>query len=121
MPAPPAVPDAAQATAAAAPASSSLSIAQRIRRVFPYIRHVRRLWIVVLLATAVSAATEPAVPALLKPLLDQGFQKNGFSPWMVPAALLELKDQYGVIRAQVATALPLLFVNILLIYWLAFR
>ena len=40
---------------------------------------------------------------------------------LVPAALLELKDQYGVIRAQVATALPLLAVNILLIYWLAFR
>ena len=40
---------------------------------------------------------------------------------LVPAALLELKDQYGVVRAQVATALPLLAVNILLIYWLAFR
>jgi len=40
---------------------------------------------------------------------------------LVPAALLELRDQYGVIRAQVATALPLLLVNILLIYWLAFR
>jgi uncharacterized membrane protein len=40
---------------------------------------------------------------------------------LVPAALLELKDQYGVIRVQIATALPLLFVNILLIYWLAFR
>jgi uncharacterized membrane protein len=40
---------------------------------------------------------------------------------IVPAALLELKDQYGVIRAQVATALPLLVVNILLIYLLAFR
>jgi uncharacterized membrane protein len=40
---------------------------------------------------------------------------------LVPAALLELKDQYGVIRAQVATALPLLIVNIILIYLLAFR
>jgi uncharacterized membrane protein len=40
---------------------------------------------------------------------------------LVPAALLELKDQHGVIRVQVATALPLLAVNILLIYWLAFR
>lgn len=39
---------------------------------------------------------------------------------LVPAALLELKDQYGVIRAQIATALPLLLINILLIYWLAF-
>ena len=40
---------------------------------------------------------------------------------LVPAALLELKDQYGVIRAQVATAVPLLVVNIILIYWLAYR
>jgi uncharacterized membrane protein len=40
---------------------------------------------------------------------------------LVPAALLELKDQYGVIRAQVATALPLLILNIGLIYFLAFR
>jgi uncharacterized membrane protein len=40
---------------------------------------------------------------------------------LVPAALLELKDQHGVIRVQIATALPLLAVNILLIYLLAFR
>ena len=40
---------------------------------------------------------------------------------LVPAALLELRDPHGVIRAQIATALPLLIVNILLIYWLAFR
>ena len=39
---------------------------------------------------------------------------------LVPAALLELKDEYGVIRRQVGTALPLLTVNIMLIYWLAF-
>lgn len=40
---------------------------------------------------------------------------------LVPAALLELKDQYGVIRVQVATAVPLLAVNIILIYLAAFR
>jgi uncharacterized membrane protein len=39
---------------------------------------------------------------------------------IVPAALLDLKDRNGVIRAQVGTALPLLAVNIALIYWLAF-
>lgn len=39
---------------------------------------------------------------------------------IVPAALLELKDRNGVIRAQAATALPLLLVNIALIWWLAF-
>lgn len=40
---------------------------------------------------------------------------------LVPAALLELKDQYAVIKAQVATALPLLLINILIISWAAFR
>ena len=40
---------------------------------------------------------------------------------LVPAALLELNDQYAVIKAQVATALPLLLINILIIYFAAFR
>ena len=40
---------------------------------------------------------------------------------IVPAALLELKDQYGVIRAQIGTALPLLAANVLILYFAAFR
>ena len=39
---------------------------------------------------------------------------------IVPAALLELKDQNGVIRQQIGTALPLLVCNILIIYVGAF-
>jgi uncharacterized membrane protein len=38
---------------------------------------------------------------------------------LVPAALLELKDQYGVIRAQIPTALPLLAANIAILYLFA--
>ena len=40
---------------------------------------------------------------------------------IVPAALLELKNQYGVIKAQVPTALPLLIANILILYIAGFR
>jgi uncharacterized membrane protein len=40
---------------------------------------------------------------------------------IVPAALLELKDQYGVVRAQIATAVPLLIANILILYFAGFR
>jgi len=40
---------------------------------------------------------------------------------IVPAALLELKNQYGVIRAQVATAIPLLIANILILYFAGFH
>jgi len=40
---------------------------------------------------------------------------------VVPAALLELKNQYGVIKAQVPTALALLGVNILILYFAGFH
>jgi uncharacterized membrane protein len=40
---------------------------------------------------------------------------------IVPAALLDLKDRNAVVKAQVPTALPLLAVNIALMYFLAFR
>ena len=40
---------------------------------------------------------------------------------IVPAALLELKDQHGVIRAQVPTALALLAANILILYVAGFH
>ena len=39
---------------------------------------------------------------------------------IVPVRLLELDDQNAVVKAQIPTALPLLLVNILLIYFLAF-
>ncbi len=39
---------------------------------------------------------------------------------IVPVALLELKSDYAVIRAQLPTAVPLLAANIVLMYFLAF-
>ncbi len=40
---------------------------------------------------------------------------------IVPAALLELKDKYQVIKIQTPTALTLLVVNVFLMYFLVFR
>lgn len=40
---------------------------------------------------------------------------------IVPAALLELKDKYQVIKIQIPTALTLLVVNVFLMYFLVFR
>jgi uncharacterized membrane protein len=40
---------------------------------------------------------------------------------IVPAALLELKSQYAVIRMQVATAIPLFIANILILYIAGFH
>ena len=40
---------------------------------------------------------------------------------IVPAALLELKDQYAVIKAQIPTAIALLIANILILYFAGFH
>ena len=40
---------------------------------------------------------------------------------IVTAALLELKNQYGVIKVQVATAIPLLICNVLILYFAGFH
>ena len=67
---------------------------------------------------------DPAVVAAIGML--SGFCGTLMTPMaanfnLVPAALLDLKDKNAVIRAQVPTALPLLAVNIGLLYWLGFR
>jgi len=40
---------------------------------------------------------------------------------IVPAALLELRNQYGVIKVQIPTAIPLLIANILILYFAGFH
>ena len=40
---------------------------------------------------------------------------------IVPAALLELKNQYGVIKLQIPTAIPLLIANIVILYIAGFH
>ena len=68
----------------------------RIRRLMPYFNGVTPIWILVGLAAVVGAATEPMIPALLKPLLDTGFQQGKLDIWMVPAALLLLFGVRGL-------------------------
>ena len=43
-----------------------------------------------------ASATEPFVPALLKPLLDRGFQQDSFNLWLVPLAMMLLFTLRGL-------------------------
>lgn len=75
---------------------SSRSLLQRLRRVAPYFTDRKSTWLVVGLGALVGAATEPMIPMLLKPLLDEGFQKGALELWTVPAALLLLFGVRGL-------------------------
>jgi len=53
-------------------------------------------WVLVAISAIVGAATEPMIPALLKPLLDRGFQQGELEIWTVPASLLLLFGVRGL-------------------------
>ncbi|NQW81361.1 MAG: ATP-binding cassette domain-containing protein, partial [Polaromonas sp.] len=62
----------------------------RLARVWPYFSGSREGWALAAGATIVASATEPFVPALLKPLLDRGFQQDALNLWLVPITLMLL-------------------------------
>ncbi len=77
----------------AAPAGTPASrgtVLQRLRRFLPYFRGAGWALPSMVLATVLAAITEPVIPALMKPLLDDGFKGGAFSLWVVPAALMGL-------------------------------
>ncbi len=62
----------------------------RLRRLVPYFRGSRWSLVVAVLAATVSSLTEPLVPAMMKPLLDSGFQRGSLPLWAVPVAIVGL-------------------------------
>ena len=72
------------------------SLWQRLRRLAPYLGTLPGTWALVAASAIVGAATEPMIPALLKPLLDRGFQQGQLEIWTVPAALLLLFGVRGL-------------------------
>ena len=62
----------------------------------PYFGAYPGTWLIVAISAIVAAATEPLIPALLKPLLDQGFQQGSLNLWTVPASLLLLFGVRGL-------------------------
>lgn len=90
------IPPAPLATAAASAAAENSTMWRRIVRVWPYFSGSRTGWALAVGATIVASATEPFVPALLKPLLDRGFQRDSFNLWLVPLALMLLFTVRGL-------------------------
>ena len=61
------------------------SVLDRLRRFIPYFSGTGWALPCVVVATTIAAVTEPAIPALMKPLLDNGFKGGTFSlGWCLP-------------------------------------
>ncbi len=72
------------------------TVLARLRRFAPYFSGSGWALPAMVGATVTAALTEPVIPALMKPLLDQGFKGGSFSLWLVPAALMGLFALRGI-------------------------
>ena len=81
-------PGAAPAPTPDAPAAPPASLVARLKRLSDYFGTQRLGWSLAIVATLVGAVTEPLIPALLQPLLDQGFTQGTLQLWMVPMAIM---------------------------------
>ena len=68
----------------------------RLARLWTYFSEYRLGWALAIAGTLISALTEASVPALLKPLLDEGFTQGSLPIWTVPLAIVGLFALRGV-------------------------
>ena len=82
------------------------SIRQRLLRLKPYFVRQKWVWALAMGATLVAALTEPLIPALFQPLLDNGFAENKLPLWSIPLAVIGLFSVRGLAHfvAQYALA-----------------
>ena len=88
------------------PAKEAPSIRQRLLRLKPYFVLKKWVWALAMGATLLGALTEPLIPALFQPLLDNGFAENKLPLWSVPVAVIGLFTLRGLAHyvAQYALA-----------------
>ncbi len=84
-------------TAPTPPAAEADTFTKRVKRIAPYFRGNMKGIVVTLLAAIAVAMTEPAIPQLVRYLLDHGFeQERRFDLWMVPVVIIGLYGLRGL-------------------------
>jgi ATP-binding cassette, subfamily B, bacterial MsbA len=77
-------------------APSTAALSTRLKRIAPYFSSSRWGLLAAAMAAMVGAATEPMIPALLQPLLDQGFTGGRIPLWLIPLAIIALFAVRGI-------------------------
>lgn len=65
-------------------------IVSRLLRVLSYFSNPKTAWVALTLSVILGSVLEPTIPALLKPLLDQGFGSKELTLWHVPLLIIGL-------------------------------
>ncbi|RST54149.1 lipid A export permease/ATP-binding protein MsbA [Variovorax sp. DXTD-1] len=76
--------------------TARLPLTRRLARLMTWFGGSRHWWAVGIVGALMAAITEPLMAALLKPLLDRGFNRGQLALWMVPAAVLLLFAVRGI-------------------------
>jgi ATP-binding cassette, subfamily B, bacterial MsbA len=63
---------------------------ERLSRLKRYFNKPIKYWFSAVFFTIVVALTEPLIPALMQPLLDNGFKQNTFPVWLVPIIVISI-------------------------------
>jgi subfamily B ATP-binding cassette protein MsbA len=66
------------------------TVRHRLWHVLSYFSTPRAVWFALALSVITGSALEPTIPALLKPLLDKGFQSKELPIWMIPVSVILL-------------------------------
>ena len=72
------------------------SFLQRLARLKPYFAPSRWGFALAIAAGALGALTEPLIPAMMKPLLDRGFEGGKLPLWTIPVAVIALFTLRGL-------------------------
>ena len=72
------------------PSHPSDSLLKRLQRVAPWFAGHPGALVLGIAGILIGSVTEPAIPALMKPLLDSGFDRGTLELWEIPAVLLLL-------------------------------
>jgi len=70
--------------------AKGMTVRHRLWRVMSYFAKPVSGWAVLTLAVLIGSALEPTIPALLKPLLDKGFNSKELDLWIIPVSVVAL-------------------------------
>ncbi|CAN7267230.1 lipid A export permease/ATP-binding protein MsbA [Rhizobacter sp. LjRoot28] len=76
--------------------TTSPTLKSRVARIAPYFANSRLGFVLMIVGSLVGAATEPLIPALMKPLFDSGFKGATFPLWLVPVAIIGIFGVRGL-------------------------